>query len=256
MFCEALSREPRYARTLVGAGQAHSVRGLLSIEPPRSAMMKSETAIREALAIDDGLDEAHFALAHDRFWYSWDWDGAEQAFQRVLQLNSRHAAALSVYGHMLACLGRVDEGIRLARRAVDIDPIEPVYSHMLASSFAAARRFDEAIEQEHRTLELDSTYIGAFWVLGVASMAQGKYEEAVDLMKRGMPFAGGDIFLRAILAYAQAVAGRREEAEQLLGQLRERRESRFTPPTCLAIACAGLSQGDETMTCLCTPYVY
>ena len=59
-------------------------------------------------------------LGFNLFWYAWDWDGAERAFQRTLQLNPSHATALSTYGHILSCLGRVDEGIRLTRRAVEI----------------------------------------------------------------------------------------------------------------------------------------
>ena len=91
---DALVKEPRFARAHVGIGLAHAYRGVLSIESPRSAMEKSEAAIREALAIDDSLDEAHYALGHNLFWYAWDWDGAERAFQRTLQLNPNHAMAL------------------------------------------------------------------------------------------------------------------------------------------------------------------
>ena len=253
-FVEALSREPRYARAHVGIGQVHAQRGILSIELPRSAMVKSQAAIREALAIDDSLDEAHYASAFNLFWYAWDWDGAEKASQRTLQLNPNHAPALMLYGYMLVCLGRTDEGIRLAQRALEIDPTEPMFSHILASAFGAARQFDEAIEQEHRTLELDSTYVPAFWLLGLYSVAQGRHQEAVALMKRGMPFAGEDTILRAILAHAQARAGQRQEAERLLSRLLERRASRYTSPACLAVACAGLSQNDEAIQWLETAY--
>ena len=253
-FAEALAREPRYARALVGIGQAHSLRGILSIEPPRSAMVKSEAALREALTIDDSLAEAHSALGHNLFWYGWDWDGAEKAFQRALQLDPNHAPALTAYGTLLACLRRGDEGIRLAQRAVDVDPIEPFYCHMLASALGLAGHFNAAIGQAHRTLELDPTYIGAFWILGMASIGLGKYQEAVELMEPGMPLAGGDVILTACLAQALALAGHREEAKQLLNRLRERRRSRYTSPTCLAIACVALNPPDETMRWVETAY--
>ena len=182
-FAEALVKEPRYARAHAGIGMAHALRGTLSIESPRSAMVKSKAAVREALAIDDTLDEAHHALGQNLFWRTWDWDSAERAFQRTLQLNPNHARALSDYGYMLAVLDRADEGIRLARRAVDMEPVEPFCSHMLASALAAAQRHGEAVEQERRTLELDSTCLGAYWVLGLSTVALGKYQEAVKLMQ-------------------------------------------------------------------------
>ena len=222
------------------------------MESPRSALAKSEAAIREALAIDAALDEAHYALGHNLFSYAWDWDCAERAFQRTLQLNPNHASALGLYGMMLTHLDRADEGIRLTQRAVDLEPIAPLCSHMLASALFAAGRFDEAIEQEHRTLELDSTYLGAYWILGLATMALGKYQEAVEIMQPGTLFA--DVLLTACLGHAQARAEQREDAEQILDRLQRRRRSRFTSPWGIATACIGLGRHDETMRWLETAY--
>ena len=253
-FNDALVKEPRYARAHVGIGHVHGLRGILSIESPRSAMAKSEAAVREALAIDDTLDAAHYESGFNLFWYAWDWDGAERAFQRTLQLNPNHATALSTYGMLATCLDQANEGIRLARQAVDIEPIAPIHSHMLASTLAVARRFDEAIEQEHRTLELDSTYLPAYWVLGMATTALGQYQDALELMQPGIPSAREDVLLMAQLAYAQALAGHREEAKQILDRLQKRRKSRFTSPWCIAVTCTGLGQHDEAMRWLETAY--
>ena len=253
-YADALVKEPRYARAHVGIGHVHALRGILSIESPRSATAKAEAAVRTALAIDDSLDATHYESGFNLFWYAWDWDGAERAFQRTLQLNSNHAAALDLSGYMLVCLDRVDEGIRLARRAVEIEPIAPAHSHMLASTLAVARRFDDAIVQKHRTLGLDSTFLGAFWVLGVATVALGKYQDAVKLIQPGIPSARENVLLMAHLAYAQALAGHREEAEQILDRLQERRRSRFTSPWCIAVIYTGLGQHDETMRWLETAY--
>ena len=251
---EALVKEPRFARAHVGVGLAHAHRGVLSIESPRSAMEKSEAAIRKALAIDDTLDEAHYALGHNLFWYAWDWDGAERAFQRTLQLNPNHAMALALYGIMLCYLDRADEGIRLTQRAVDLEPIAPYSSHFLASALVFLGRFDEAIEQEYRTLELDSTYLPAYWTLGLATMALGKYQEAVKLMQPGTLSTREDVVLTAFLGHAQARSGHREDAEEILHRLKKRRQSRYTSPVFIAVICIGLGQHDETMRWLETAY--
>jgi tetratricopeptide (TPR) repeat protein len=59
-----------------------------------------------------------------RILHDWDWQGAEQEFQRALELNPNFAQAHHWYGNLLlGPEGRHDEAIAELRRAQELDPL-------------------------------------------------------------------------------------------------------------------------------------
>jgi tetratricopeptide (TPR) repeat protein len=54
----------------------------------------------------------------------------------------------------VASLGRFDEALAVANRAVDLDPASPSAGHLLSVQLYVARKFDEAIQERQRTLEM------------------------------------------------------------------------------------------------------
>ena len=253
-FTDALARDPGYARAHAGIAMVHSLRGWLSIETPRSAMTNASAAVQQALASDDALDEAHFASAYRLFYYAWDWDAAEREFQQTLRLNPNHAMAQQVYGWMLACLGRGEEGIRHAQRGVDLDPLSPRAFHILAGTYHAAGRFEEGIEQEQRALDLSSAFVGAFWGLSTGYMGLGELERSIESARQGTLHAPEEVTCEAVLAQALGLAGQSQEALQRLERLETRRRSRFTSPVCISFIYAGLNRVDEAMDWLATAH--
>ena len=68
-------------------------------------------AAARALELDDTLGSAHYVLATARAWYSADWAGAEQQFQRALTLDPDNPMGRNWYGGYLSLRGRHDEAI-------------------------------------------------------------------------------------------------------------------------------------------------
>ena len=52
---------------------------------------------KRALALDDTLARGHLALAEARMYGEGDWEGAEVAYNRALELNPSFARAHHVY---------------------------------------------------------------------------------------------------------------------------------------------------------------
>src|SRR5256885_1926309 len=61
--------------------------------PPHDAMPKAKAAAQKAIEIDDTHAEAWASLAAVKWWFDWDWDGAEQAYKRAIELNPNYATA-------------------------------------------------------------------------------------------------------------------------------------------------------------------
>ena len=86
-FTQALALEPTYAQATAGIALTQSMRAVLSFAEPRQVMPIATEAAEKALAVDETVADAHFALAYVLDFYEWDWARAEQEYRRGLELN-------------------------------------------------------------------------------------------------------------------------------------------------------------------------
>ena len=84
------------------------------------------------------------ALGYVGFTYDWDWPAAGRHFERALALNPAYSRTHTFYSFYLSSLGRSEEALAVARRALNLDPASPAVSHSLAVQLYLARKFDEA----------------------------------------------------------------------------------------------------------------
>ena len=75
-------------------------------------MPKARAAAAKALEIDETIAEAHASLGFVKFWYDWDFAGAETEYRRAIQLNPNYSTARHWYGEFLVLTGRAEDGFR------------------------------------------------------------------------------------------------------------------------------------------------
>ena len=80
-------------------------------------MEKARAAVTRALELDPDLAEAHTALGLVRFYFEWDWAGADAEFRRAFELNPGSHAVNEEYGWFLTAIGPLDEGLARSREA-------------------------------------------------------------------------------------------------------------------------------------------
>ncbi|MGD8340076.1 MAG: hypothetical protein PVH89_04805 [Gammaproteobacteria bacterium] len=76
---------------------------------------------QKALHLSPGLGIPHFALALNH-QFNWQWRQARQDFERAADLRPNDAHLLTWYGAQELFLDNLDDAVRLARRAVALDP--------------------------------------------------------------------------------------------------------------------------------------
>jgi Tfp pilus assembly protein PilF len=109
----------------------------------------------KALELDDTLAEAYTSLGLIKGDYDWAWADAEREFRRAIELNPSYANAHHFYSHLLVALGRSEESLTQSKRALELDPVDPVMNVHMGWHYLYARQSDLAIEQFQRTLDLD-----------------------------------------------------------------------------------------------------
>src|SRR3989442_6407393 len=163
-FQQAIKKDPAYA--LAYAGLAIVYIPADATLPPRENMTKSRVAAMKALEIDDGLAEAHIAMARVLLHYDLDWAGAEREFKRALELNPKYTEGHHLYSHYLMDLARFHEALAEAERAFELDPLDLLINVHVGWAYLYARRYDRAIEQLKKTNAMDPNLPASHLFLG------------------------------------------------------------------------------------------
>jgi TolB-like protein/DNA-binding winged helix-turn-helix (wHTH) protein len=121
---------------------------------PAEVMPKARDAASQALRLDENLAEAHTSLACVEMILNWNWAGAEREFKRAIDLNPNYSPAHVWYAHYLAAMGRSDESVAEAKRALELDPFSEFTMDFSEWAFYLDRHYDLAKEQSQRIFEL------------------------------------------------------------------------------------------------------
>lgn len=138
-------------------------------------------------------------------------------FEKLRSLPGEDGGTLFDYAHFLSELGRHEEALRIADRAVSFDPLNPRSYGTKAAVLFNARRYREAVEVMQRVIAMAPDTGGPRYRLGLYHMLLGNNAESAAEFER----ASRDNFLivawRAILAARQ---GNKSESERLLQEYR------------------------------------
>ena len=246
-FNQAIAVDDKYALAYALLSRTYRQMGANSYLDPKEAMPKAETAARKALELDEGLAEAHYAMAYIK-QDAWNWVGAEQEFKRAIELSPSTAGAHSEYAQFLSVMGRHDQAISEIKRARELDPLYIPWNVKLGYIYYFARQYSQAVEQLKKTLEMDKNYGNTHTTLGYTYNAMGQYKDAIAELEESLRLKGDNTSDRCFLGYALAKAGRRNEAEAILKRLETTRE--YVSPSELAILYIGLGEKEQALSAL------
>ena len=242
-FEQARGIDPNYAPAYAGLADSYQVLVFHGGLSPNDYCPKSRAAAEAAIAIDDDLAEAHTALAYVKFFYDWDWAGADREFKRAIELNPNYATAHQWYGEFLGVLGRIDESLVERKRALTLNPLSPIITSELGFSYFEARQYQQAVEEFRKAAELYPDFSPAHSFLGMAYEYNGLYDQALAEIHKAIDLAKTDRYLLLQLTRISAKAGKRAEARKLLAEITNGSEHRYFPRT--HIAAAYIALGDK-----------
>jgi TolB-like protein/Tfp pilus assembly protein PilF len=249
-FRQALDKDPAYSLAYAGLADTYAYLPIFHVVPPREAMPKAKTAAAKAVEIDDHLAEPHVSLGYVSFIYDGDWSAAGKHFEQALALNPAYTGAHTFYAFYLSSLGRSEEALAVAKRAVDRDPASPAVSHSLAVQLYLARQFDQAIEQAHNTLEMDARFAISYQVLGEVYLSKGMYREALLALEQFCALSRSSATSRALLAYSHARLGEHSAALRIIEELTAASKHSLVPALLFALIYAALDDQDQAFSWL------
>ncbi len=150
LYHAALARDPKFAPAWAGlCGSLNVLQFYLpenrKAEIPQT-LRDGETACKRAIELAPDLASAHIMLGN-LYTNEWRWKEAEPHFERAQALAPNDPEFYFAYTDWLGALGRSDEALRAAQRAVTLDPMAPMYRNLYGYLLNYSGHNDECVAQ-------------------------------------------------------------------------------------------------------------
>jgi serine/threonine protein kinase/tetratricopeptide (TPR) repeat protein len=183
-FERALAFDPEYAMAYAGLGQAYGAMSYYGLMRPAEGFPRARAAALRALEIDDRLPDAHVVIGLERLFWGWDWEAAERALKRALELAPDSALGHAVFSLWLITTHQFDEALASARRARALDPLSPFISMSVPWVHHFSGNATEAIREVEDVLGLRPGLAEGANILVTSYEALGRFEEAAAGLER------------------------------------------------------------------------
>ncbi len=245
-YDQALALDPKFARA--SAGVAYGWIALADdYVAPKDAYPRAKNAALTALRLDSTLADAEAALGAVSLWYDWNAKAAARELTGAMRLDSTDVYPYRYYGNLLKATGRFDSALAVIQRAQVLEPLSAGRANSVALMYITLGRYDDAIAQAKRALEIDASYADAHLAIGNALLAKGKPSLAVVELSRA-PKMGNR--MRSGVAMAEAALGHRDRALGIVHNLETESQQHYIGPENIAAVYVALGDKDSAFTWL------
>jgi TolB-like protein/Flp pilus assembly protein TadD len=244
-FSQAIEIAPDYA--LAHAGLADCCLSLLlhAGVSPREYLPRAKAAATRAIELAPDLAEGYIPLAMAKLCGDWDFEGAGIALRRGLELKPNFAHGRHWHSQFLITVGRNEEAVAEARRALELDPLSLMINQHLADMLYISRDYETAAEQLRDTLDMNPDFVPALHWLGLVYSKMENHAEAIRVLERGAELCEGNPRVIADLGCVYAAAGRIDDALAITARLDELADQRHVSPIERALLAGALGKKDE-----------
>jgi DNA-binding winged helix-turn-helix (wHTH) protein/tetratricopeptide (TPR) repeat protein len=263
-FTQSIVHDPTYAPAYVGLADCYNLLREYTLMPSSEAYPRALAAAKKAVELDPRSSEAHASLAFVSFFGMWDAATADREFRRAIELDPTNAIAHHWYASYLTCLRRYTEALTEIERARAIDPASKSVLADQGSILACAGRLREGLALLEQMATNEPDFISPHRYLKSIYLETGDYprfiaeakkeaalmhdDAALDVTEaaeKGLASGGGNGLLEALrlretesyerglyspyfLARTYALMGRNQEALQYLRKACEQHSDGMT----------------------------
>jgi serine/threonine protein kinase/Tfp pilus assembly protein PilF len=245
-YKKAIEIDPNFALAYAATAEAYNSMGKNPDAAPKDCIPLAKAAAMRALELDPMLPQAHSALADSLAIYDWNWAESERHFKKAFDLDPNISYTHLVYsGSYLCAVGRKDEAMLEAEKALRLEPLSLINNSVAVSAYMNAHQFDRALAQARTAFDLDPTFPLARHWLGMALVANGKYDEAISISQQVSADSTAGWLTLVALAHAYAKEGKRAEVEHQITLLRNLAKTNYIRTYYLASIYASLGDMDK-----------
>jgi TolB-like protein/Flp pilus assembly protein TadD len=173
---QALAIEPEYAMAWSSKSAIYMTQVQHGYLDRDIGVQLSLEAAERALELDPGLGSAWGKLVGIRA-ANYDWEGAEAASFKALELAPNDSSTLTSAGNLAATLGFLDKGLAFHQRILNNDPLQLIAHYNYANVLWKMGKLEESAAAFQHLLELNPEDWGSHGMLAMVYMLQGDPEK-------------------------------------------------------------------------------
>jgi eukaryotic-like serine/threonine-protein kinase len=215
LFQEAVAADPMYAPAYSGIADASALLASWQFASAKENFPQAAKAAERALELDPSLADAHASLGFVKLNWEWDWEAAMRELRTAIALNPSHETAHRWLSAFLAGIGRDDEAVPIAQRAIELDPISVLPRMNLGIVAFLAWRFEDAEMEFRRVIEKDPNFVRAYAFLACSLSFMDRHDEAISVALTGVERSNRHTMLLFALGIVMARGGKIDEAREI-----------------------------------------
>jgi tetratricopeptide (TPR) repeat protein len=229
-YHQAIELDSGFAQAYAGLASCYFELSMWDVAVPSTEFIpQAKTWALKALEINKNLAEAYFIIGAIKDIHEWDWNGAEQAFKKGMELNPNYVYGRLNYANFLTAMGRFKESISIGQQTLKLNPLDPAVYNELAFAMFFNGQEEKAIELTNKGLELNPNFDQTLVALVQFYAWKGLFDQANSSWRKIMALNDNDIrkisaFSLGLVGQAFGVAGHRAEAIPFLNELNRRAE--------------------------------
>ena len=217
----AIQIDPRFALPYAEIADALSQMIYYGIYGSVELLGEARSAAFSAVALAPELPEAQTALAAVHQYITLDWNAAEQAYEAAMSLSPQSPLPYHRYADFLWATMRHDRAREMARRAIDIDPLDGNSMHAVGITALYAGDFPAAVEAFG---EWTRFYPGSRWAYvkhAVALALDGQCDASLQQAEAGERLSNRppSTLMEAWLAWTHHACGRKDHYDKSKARL-------------------------------------
>ncbi len=240
-FKKATELDPNYAEAYAMAAHVYMWQRASSSDKAKKNLRLSRKYVDKALEIDDSSAIAHAVLGKLKL-IDWDFAGAEQEFNRAIELNPNLALVNSHYASFLSTIGKHNEALEIYKRSESLDPLFYGTKVAEASILLVARRYDESLKVIEELAGFEPNHRAIYHFRRFCYAGKGMYEEALSANQKQAERVGDNNFHMVFSAWIYAKWGKHDKARSILEKLKTSKDP--ASPLTLARVYAELGEKD------------
>ncbi|KAA3609900.1 MAG: guanylate cyclase [Calditrichaeota bacterium] len=221
-FEDSIKKDNSFSSAYAGLAWAFSYMGATGQMKPKTAFPKAEKFAYLALEKDYQNADSHSALALVKFFYTFDFDGAEKSFTQALRLNPGAAKIRNLYSWFLASTGKNEKALEQIQIAAKQDPLSLSIITTLAIAYGHTKNFKKAFEQLDRAIAINPEFRNAVEAKGWVNLFKGEYDKALSYFTKYQKLTGHPLKGLTGIGYVYALTGKKEKALEIIEKIKQR----------------------------------
>ncbi|HSS97229.1 MAG TPA: winged helix-turn-helix domain-containing protein [Terriglobales bacterium] len=246
-FQKAIDLDPSYASAYAGLADAYLVLGGYGFVPPDEAFPKGKQAAAKAIELAPELSDGYKSLSFIALYYDWNWPESERLVRKAIELDPNNPLAHEFYCSPLHVMGRLSEAEAQARMTMELDPMSGWAHDDLAWVMMSQHRPEAAVTESLKAVQLNPGYAAGHLSLAVAYTRLRQYDKATEQIRIAEQNGGDPTRVLEVLGETQALSGDTAGADATLQKLLALKAPNRISPYSVALIYTSLGKKSEAI---------